>query len=73
MKLNLKRTFLIGFAFFTILMMWQVYNFYCPLFLEEILISTYGANDYNYLIGCIMAADNILALFMLPLFGVPST
>ena len=69
LKLNKKRTYLIGFAFFTILMLWQVYNYYCPMFLEELLISNFGAGDYNYLIGIIMALDNILALFMLPLFG----
>lgn len=72
LKLNNKRTFYIGFAFFTILMLWQVYNYYCPMFLEELLKSTFGAGDYNYLIGIIMALDNILALFMLPLFGTLS-
>lgn len=69
LKLNTKRTFLIGFAFFTILMLWQVYNTYAPLFLKELLINKYGAGDYNYLVGIIMALDNVLALFMLPLFG----
>ena len=72
LKLNKKRTFYIGFSFFTILMLWQVYNYYCPMFLEELLNSTYGQGDYNYLIGIIMALDNILALFMLPLFGALS-
>ncbi len=72
LKLNTKRTFYIGFSFFTILMLWQVYNYYCPMFLEELLNSTFGAGDYNYLIGIIMALDNILALFMLPLFGALS-
>lgn len=72
LKLNTKRTFYIGFSFFTILMLWQVYNYYCPMFLEELLKSTFGAGDYNYIIGIIMALDNILALFMLPLFGTLS-
>ena len=72
LKLNKKRTFYIGFSFFTILMLWQVYNYYCPMFLEELLKSTFGNGDYNYLIGIIMALDNILALFMLPLFGTLS-
>jgi MFS family permease len=71
MNLN-KRTFLIGFAFFTILMLWQIYNYYCPLFLKELLISNFGNKDYNYLVGIIMALDNILALFMLPIFGTLS-
>ena len=72
LKLNKKRTFYIGFSFFTILMLWQVYNYYCPMFLEELLKSTFGAGDYNYLIGIIMALDNILALIMLPIFGTMS-
>lgn len=72
LKLNKKRTFYIGFSFFTILMLWQVYNYYCPMFLEELLKSTFGAGDYNYLIGIIMALDNILALVMLPIFGTMS-
>ncbi len=69
LKLNNKRTFIIGFAFFTILMLWQIYNYYAPLFLKELLIGQFGNGDYNYLVGIIMALDNILALFMLPLFG----
>jgi len=71
MKLNLKRTTIISFAFFAILMLWQVYNTYCPLFLTDLLIANYGGApaDYSYIIGIIMAMDNILALFMLPLFG----
>lgn len=72
LKLNTKRTYLIGFAFFTILMLWQIYNYYVPLFLKELLIKNFGQGDYNYLIGIIMALDNILALFMLPLFGTLS-
>lgn len=71
LKLNVTRTFYIGLAFFTILMLWQVYNTYCPIFLSDLLIRTYGgaASDYSYLVGIIMALDNVLALFMLPLFG----
>lgn len=69
LKLNYKRTFVIGLTFFTILMLWQMYNYYCPLFLARLLKNTYGDKDYNYLIGIIMAMDNVLALFLLPLFG----
>lgn len=68
LKLNTKRTLFIGFSFFTILMLWQVYNYYCPLFLKELFLNNYG-NENNYLIGLIMAMDNILALIMLPIFG----
>lgn len=69
LKLNYKRTFIIGLTFFTILMLWQMYNYYCPLFLARLFKNTYGDKDYNYLIGIIMAMDNVLALFLLPLFG----
>lgn len=71
LKLNVKRTFIIGFAFFGILMLWQVYNTYCPLFLTEILINKFEGKDtdYQYIVGVMMALDNLFALFMLPLFG----
>ena len=71
LKLNNKRTILIGFSFFTILMLWQVYNYYCPLFLSELFTNTFGSSN-SYLIGIIMALDNILALIMLPIFGALS-
>lgn len=67
LKLNYKRTFYMGFAFFAILMLWQMYNYYCPKFLEHFL-----GTDKAYLIGVIMAADNLFAVFMLPLFGALS-
>ena len=37
-KLNYKRTFLIGFAFFGILLLWQVYDSWCPTFLSELFV-----------------------------------
>lgn len=61
-KLDNKKTFFIGCAFFTIMLLWQVYNYMCPLFLEEM-----GINDTYK--GLIMAGDNIFALIMLPIFG----
>ena len=71
LQLNVKRTMYIGLAFFTILMLWQVYNHYSALFLEDLLIERYGgeSTDYAYIIGAIMAADNLFGLFMLPIFG----
>lgn len=69
LKLNYRRTIIIGLTFFTILMLWQMYNYYCPLFLNRLLINNYGEGDYNYIVGIIMAMDNVLALFLLPLFG----
>ena len=40
-KLNYKRTFLIGFAFFGILLLWQVYDTWCPTFLSEIFAKAF--------------------------------
>ena len=63
MKLNYKRTFLVGLAFLSICAFWQMYDNVVPL----ILTNTFHLNEtYS---GAIMAADNILALFLLPLFG----
>ena len=40
-KLDYKRTCLIGFAFFGILLLWQVYDTWCPTFLSEIFAKTF--------------------------------
>ena len=66
MKLNYKRTILVGFAFFLICAFWQAYDNTVPL----ILTNKFGMSQTWS--GVIMAADNILALFMLPLFGAIS-
>ena len=63
MKLNTNQTIRIGFAFLSICAFWQLYNNVVPL----ILTNTFHLNEtYS---GIIMAADNVLALFLLPLFG----
>lgn len=72
LKLNKKRTLVIALSFFTILMLWQVYNSYIPLMLQDLFTKNNGAGNYKYLIGLIMAADNMFALFMLPIFGALS-
>ena len=63
MKLNYKRTILVGFAFFLICLFWQAYDNTIPL----ILTNKFGMSQTWS--GVIMALDNILALFLLPLFG----
>lgn len=63
MKLNYKRTFLIGLAFLSISAFWQMYDNIIPLMLQ----GTFGLGET--ITGAIMAADNVLALFLLPLFG----
>jgi len=74
MKLNRKRTFLIGFAFFATLMAWQIYNTYCPTMLTELLVYLYHGDpeDYQYIVGVLMALDNIFAIVILPLVGIIS-
>ena len=63
MKLSYKRTILVGFAFFLICTFWQAYDTIIP----KILTDKFGMSQaYS---GIIMAIDNVLALFMLPLFG----
>lgn len=66
MKLNAKNTVFVGIVFLTISMFWQVYD----SIVSKILDNTF--NFGNALRGVIMALDNIVALFMLPLFGTLS-
>ncbi len=66
MKLNYKRTICVGFAFFLICAFWQAYDNIIP----KILTDKFGmAQGWS---GVVMALDNILALFMLPIFGALS-
>lgn len=83
LKLNYKRTFLIGFAFFGILLLWQVYDSWCPTFLTDIFArrmfnlssAELKAGDpakileVQWIVGIIMACDNLAALILLPIFG----
>ena len=66
MKLDYKKTIFVGFAFFLICAFWQAYDNTIPLILTNKFGLSQGAS------GVIMALDNILALFMLPLFGAIS-
>ena len=83
LKLNYKRTALIGFAFFGITLLWQVYDSWCPTFLTDIFARRmYGISsaqlkagdpdkilNVQWLVGIIMACDNLAALILLPIFG----
>jgi len=83
LKLNIRRTCLIGFAFFGILLLWQVYDSWCPTFLTDIFANRmYGLTsaelkasapenilNVQWLVGIIMACDNLAALILLPIFG----
>ncbi|NLB91700.1 MAG: SLC45 family MFS transporter [Clostridiales bacterium] len=66
MKLNYKRTILVGFAFMSISAFWQLYDTTIPVMLKN----SFQMNDFYA--GFIMAIDNVLALFLLPFFGALS-
>ena len=66
MKLDYKKTILVGFAFFLISTFWQAYDAIIPL----ALTNHFGLPQT--VSGVIMSVDNILAVFMLPLFGAIS-
>lgn len=66
MKLNYKRVICVGFAFFLITAFWQAYDKTIPLILK------YRFNMNETLSGLVMAFDNVLAVFLLPLFGAIS-
>ncbi len=66
MKLNYRRTLLAGLAFMAIYSFWQTYDNIVPLILKN----SFGMNEI--ITGAVMAADNVLALFLLPLFGTLS-
>ena len=66
MKLNYKRTFFIGLAFLSISGFWQMYDSIIPLMLQN----TFHLGET--VTGALMAMDNVLAIFLLPLFGTLS-
>jgi maltose/moltooligosaccharide transporter len=75
MKLDYRKTFLIGFGFFGISVLWMLYNAYVPIYLQA------GNPDFDAhgevgfglgpgITGVIMTLDNVVAFFLLPLIGV---
>ncbi|MBR7116102.1 MAG: MFS transporter [Clostridia bacterium] len=66
MKLNYKRTILVGFAFFLISAFWQAYDAIVPLILTNHFGLSQGWS------GAVMSIDNVLAVFLLPIFGAIS-
>ncbi len=66
MKLDNKKTIFVGLAFLIICMFWQVYD----NIIVKMLNNNFGFNQTWS--GVIMALDNVLALFLLPIFGVIS-
>lgn len=65
MKLDIKKTFLLGLGFFSVALVWPLYNVYVPIFLRDFL-------DSQFQINAIMTLDNILAVFMIPFIATLS-
>jgi len=76
MKLDWKKTLFIGFGFMGVMVLWQIYNAFVPIFLQtgnpgfasSREISGFGLNATTT--GIIMGIDNLAAIFILPLIGV---
>jgi maltose/moltooligosaccharide transporter len=62
MKLDAKKTFLLGLGFFSVALVWPLYNVYVPIFLRSFLSSQFQIN-------AIMTLDNVLAVFMIPVIA----
>ena len=65
MKLDYKKTFILGLGFFAIIILWPVYNAFVPIILE-------GYIEKATVIGAIMTIDNLFAVIFQPLFGAMS-
>jgi len=65
MKLDYKKTLLIGLGFFTVSIVWGLYNFEMPLYLKALGLS-------GVAVGSVMTIDNIFAIIFLPIFGALS-
>ena len=78
MKLNYRQTFLLGFGFLGVSVIWTLYNAYVPIFLQagnpefKTAARTLGFGLGAGLAGFIMSLDNIAALFIQPYIGVLS-
>lgn len=67
MKLNIKKTLTVGIPFLSIMLLWQVYNWMVPLYLNDYFNKLFSGD--KMVIGIIMALDNLFALFMIPLIA----
>jgi len=73
--LDYKKTFLIGFGFFGISVMWTLYNAYVPIYLQTGSPTFDVPGEVGFglgagLTGVIMTLDNVAAFFLLPLIGI---
>jgi maltose/moltooligosaccharide transporter len=65
MKLNYKKTFILGFGFFAIMLCASLYDSFVPIFLRKFI-------DKAWLIGFLMTMDNYIGLFLQPMIGALS-
>ena len=65
-RFSAGRTFLLGFGFLGVSVIWAMYNAYVPIFLKE----TFHLR--STMIGFVMTIDNILAILLLPYLGALS-
>ena len=75
LRLDYKKTFLIGFGFFGISVMWTLYNAYVPIYLQAGNPTFNAPGEVGFglgagLTGVVMTLDNVAALFLLPLIGL---
>jgi maltose/moltooligosaccharide transporter len=63
MKFKVGKTFLLGFGFFGVSVIWSVYNAFVPIFLADRFLMAAG------FIGFFMTLDNIAAMFIQPAVG----
>ena len=80
MRLDYRKTFLIGFGFFSTSVMWALYNTYVPIYLQagdpafdaKLAVQTFGFGLSATITGFIMTLDNIAAFFIQPIMGAVS-
>ncbi len=60
------KTFVLGFGFFGISIIWSMYNAYVPVFLKETFDLPFSV------VGTVMTVDNIFAIILLPFLGALS-
>ena len=80
LKLDYRKTFLIGFGFLGTSIMWALYNTYVPIYLQagnpafdsQLAVRTFGFGLSATLTGFIMTLDNIAAFFIQPIMGAIS-
>ena len=66
LEFSQRKTFLLGFGFLGVSMIWAMYNAYLPVFLKE----TFHLS--SFIVGAIMTIDNIFAILLLPFLGALS-